>query len=143
VAQKKGREAEPLADQVEPPKEDDVLELDECWTCVRHRLNKRWLWVALRRRTRQVVAFVIGDRSARTCARLWAKISSEYREKQSFSDFWKSYRPVIEQNPTHQQVKKSSGKLAHIERFFGLLHRSWPGTSAGRERPPSQNGCSI
>jgi IS1 family transposase len=123
VAQKKGRRAEPLAEQVKPPEEGDVLELDECWTYVRQRSNKRWLWVALCRRTRQIVAFVIGDRSAKTCARLWAKIPSEYREKQSFSDFWKSYRPVFEQDPTHEQVGKGSGELSHVERFFGLIRQ--------------------
>ena len=60
VAQKKGREAKPLADQVAPAEEGDVLELDEYWTYVRQRSNKRWLWGALCRRTRQIVAFVIG-----------------------------------------------------------------------------------
>ena len=63
---------------------------------VRKRSNKRWLWVALCRRTRQVVAFVIGDRSAKTCARLWSRIPEGYRQGRSFSDFWKSYRPVLE-----------------------------------------------
>jgi IS1 family transposase len=75
------------------------------------------------RRTRQIVAFVIGDRSAKTCARLWAKIPSAYREKQRFSDFWKSYRPVFEEDPTHEQVGKRSGKLSHVERFFGLIRQ--------------------
>jgi DNA-binding transcriptional regulator YdaS (Cro superfamily) len=57
---KRGREAKPLADQVAPAEEGDVLELDEYWTYVRQRSNKRWLWGALCRRTRQIVAFVIG-----------------------------------------------------------------------------------
>ena len=74
LARKKGREADSVADGLRPAEENDVLELDECWTYVRKRSNKRWLWVALCRRTRQVVAFVIGDRSAKTCARLWSRI---------------------------------------------------------------------
>ena len=36
----------------------------------------------------------------------------EYRQAKSFSDFWKSYRPVFEDDPSHQQVGKSSGELA-------------------------------
>jgi IS1 family transposase len=90
-----------VADGLRTAEENDVLELDECWTHVRKRSNKRWLWVALCRRTRQVVAFVIGDRSAKTCARLWSRIPEEYRRGHSFSDFWKSYRPVFEEDPTH------------------------------------------
>ena len=123
MARKKGREADSVADGLRPAEENDVLELDECWTYVQKRSNKRWLWVALCRRTRQVVAFVIGDRSARTCARLWSRIPDGYRQSRSFSDFWKSYRPVFERNPTHQQVGKSSGELAHVERFFGRLRQ--------------------
>ncbi len=79
--------------------------------------------MALCRRTRQVVAFVIGDRSAKTCARLWGRIPESYRRGQSFSDFWKSYRPVFKEDPTHRQVGKSSGELAHVERFFGRLRQ--------------------
>jgi insertion element IS1 protein InsB len=47
-----------------------VLELDELWSFVFKRVNKRWVWIALCRATRQVVAFVIGDRSAKTCRKL-------------------------------------------------------------------------
>jgi insertion element IS1 protein InsB len=46
-----------------------------------------------------------------------------YRQGKSFSDFWKSYRPVFEEEPTHRQVGKSSGELAHVERFFGRLRQ--------------------
>lgn len=55
---------------------DDVLELDEAWSFVAKRKQKRWLWTALCRRTRQIVAFVIGDRSEATCRRLWHAIDS-------------------------------------------------------------------
>ena len=79
--------------------------------------------MALCRRTRQIVAFVIGDRSARTCVRLWNKIPEGYKQKQSFSDFWKSYRPLFETDPTHEQVGKKSGELAHVERFFGRIRQ--------------------
>jgi len=79
--------------------------------------------VALCRRTRQIVAFVIGDRSAKTCARLWGRIPESYRQGRSFSDFWTSYRPVFEDDSSHYQVGKSSGELAYVERFFGRLRQ--------------------
>ena len=34
-----------------------VLELDELWSCIFKRANKRWIWIALCRATRQVVAY--------------------------------------------------------------------------------------
>lgn len=63
------------------------------------RSNKRWLWVAFCWRTRQIVAFVIGDRSARTYVRLWNRILGSFRQAVSFSGFWKSYRPVFQEDP--------------------------------------------
>ncbi len=58
-----------LADTLETVKTDDVLELDELWSFVRTKNDKRWIWVALCRRTRQVVAYFIGDRSEKVVAR--------------------------------------------------------------------------
>jgi hypothetical protein len=86
---KKGREADPLIDGVKLAEGNDILDPDECYAYVRKRSNKRWLKAQLCRRTRQVVAFVIGDRSAITCARLWSQIPEGYRQAKSFSDFWK------------------------------------------------------
>jgi len=57
-----------------PAESEDVLELDEVWSFVFIKTDKYWLWTAICRRTRQIVAFVIGDRSAETCSRLWQKI---------------------------------------------------------------------
>src|SRR5215207_9061634 len=51
-----------------------ALELDELWSFVVKRANKRWVWVALCRATRQVVAYAVGDRSHATCQKLWAAI---------------------------------------------------------------------
>jgi len=49
---------------------DDVLELDEIWSFVRKKDQARWLWTTMCRRTRQIVAFAIGDRSKATCLQL-------------------------------------------------------------------------
>lgn len=39
-----------------------MLELDELWSFVYRKSEKVWVWLALCRKTRQVVAFVTGDR---------------------------------------------------------------------------------
>src|SRR5215210_8005084 len=64
---------------VESPPPTLALELDELWSFVLKRANKRWIWIALCRATRQVVAYVIGDRSAATCKKLWKQIPASYR----------------------------------------------------------------
>jgi len=127
VASKKGGQQPDLSATVEPAKQDDVLELDEAWSYVGQKADKRWLWTAMCRRTRQIVAFVIGDRSAETCARLWAKIPEDYRACRSFSapslsDFWKAYGQVFS-SKTHQQVEKGSGETSHVERFYCTLRQ--------------------
>ena len=38
-----------------------VLELDELWSFVCRKSEKVWVWLALCRESRQVVAFVMGD----------------------------------------------------------------------------------
>lgn len=44
-------------------------ELDELWFFVMEKTNQAWIWIALCRNTRQVVAYAIGDSSQRQAAR--------------------------------------------------------------------------
>jgi transposase-like protein len=48
-----------------PAAADDVLELDEIWSVVQKKAQKRWVWTAMCRRSRQIVAFVTGDPAKR------------------------------------------------------------------------------
>jgi len=106
-----------------PAQPDDTLELDELWSFVAHRQNQRWLWAALCRRTRQIVAFVIGNRREQTCRKLWEQIPEAYRRCHSFSDFWEAYRTVFPQE-THRSVGKATGQTNHIERWNNTLRQS-------------------
>jgi insertion element IS1 protein InsB len=73
---------------VQPAQAGDVLELDEVCSFVGCKKQKRWLWVALNRRTRQIVVYTIGDRSAKSLRRLWHHLPESYRTSHSFSDCW-------------------------------------------------------
>lgn len=101
---------------------DDVLELDETWSFVFKKEYKRWLWTAMCRRTRQMVAFVIGDRSKATCLHLWEALPHEYKTCHSFSDFWAAYREVFPVE-THRCVGKETGETAHMERWNNTLRQ--------------------
>ena len=48
----------------------EALELDEMWTFVGRRRRKVWLWLAVERASRRVVAWVLGRRDAATARRL-------------------------------------------------------------------------
>jgi insertion element IS1 protein InsB len=109
-----------LRDTLLPGQTEDVLELDEVWSFVHDKGQKLWIWTVLCRRTRQILAFVIGDHSQDTCLKLWSRIPDAYRRCQSFSDFWKAYQVLPD---THQQVGKDSGETAHIERWYCTLRQ--------------------
>jgi insertion element IS1 protein InsB len=111
-----------IQETVEEAQEDDVLELDEMCSFVQQKANKRWLWTALCRRTRQIVAFVIGDRSEKTCRKLYQKLPESYRSVRSFSDFWKAYAAVFSKE-THRSVGKETGETAHMERWNNTLRQ--------------------
>lgn len=84
--------------------------------------EQRWIWLALCRKTRQIVAFVIGDRSETTCRKLWEALPHVYRQGTCYTDFWSTYQAVIP-DEQHQPSGKESGETAHIERFNNTLRQ--------------------
>ena len=107
------------------------LELDEMypatsfgalWSFVRCRRNKRWVWIALCKQTRQVVACVVGGRGIATCQKLWRNIPDAYKQGIVFSDFWEAYQAVVP-DEQHQAVGKDSGLTAHVERFNNTIRQ--------------------
>lgn len=101
---------------------NDVLELDELWSFVGSKARQRWMWVALCRRTRQVVAYWIGDRSETSAIHLWEQLPEDYRRCRSFSDKWQAYQHVFD-HKRHRQVNKDEGETNHIERWFNTLRQ--------------------
>ena len=98
------------------------LELDELWSFVLKKTNKRWVWIALCRATRQVVAYFIGDRSAAACRQFWERVPPAYRSGHCYSDFWEAYQKVIAAEQ-HTPCGKDSGQTAHVERWNNTLRQ--------------------
>jgi len=105
-----------------PPAEEEVAELDGLCSFVFEKRRKRWVWLALCRRTRQVVAYAIGNRGEESRRKLWERIPESYREGSSYSDFWESYQKVFPED-RHQAVGKESGQTGHVERWNGTLRQ--------------------
>lgn len=99
-----------------------ILELDELWSFVLKKAHDFWIWIALCRQTRQVVAYAIGDRSKKTCLRLWEAIPEEYRQGHCFTDFWATYAAVTPEEQ-HTAVGKETGETAHVERWNNTLRQ--------------------
>lgn len=108
-----------------PAEGDDVLEMDELVSFVGEKWFKRWLWTAQCRRTRQIIAYAIGDRSSTTARKLWASVPTAYRACPVFTDEFNVY-PVIVPSEQHHPVAKGSGQTNHQERWYNNL-RQWVG----------------
>ena len=89
-------------------------EIDEMWSFLGNKKNKQWIWIAMDARSRQIIAFHVGDRSGESARKLWESIPKSYRDKATFyTDDWQAYKGVIPKE-RHRVVK---GKANHIERF--------------------------
>ncbi len=110
---------------VAPDPEDPtstILELDELWSFVLKKAHDSWIWIALCRKTQQVVAYAVGDRSKQTCQRLWEAIPQEYRQGHCFTDFLSVSASVIPEEQ-HTAVGKETGETAHVERWNKTLRQ--------------------
>jgi len=74
-------------------------------------------------RSRQVIAFHVGNRSRKSAKRLWAKISEAYRQHATFyTDQYVVYTGVIP-SAQHKAISKLARKTNHIERFNNTLRQ--------------------
>ena len=94
----------------------DVLEMDELWSFVLNKGQKRWVWLALCRRTRQIVAFYIGKRDAHAAQQLWQRIDYPYTLCPLYTDTYEAYQAALPERQ-HWPKAKRSGATAHIERW--------------------------
>jgi len=106
-----------------PAQSEDILEVDEMRSFVLEQWQKRWIWTAMCRRTRQIIAYAIGDRSQKTGQLLWERIPVSYKGCQSFSDLWDAYQLVFPPD-THQCIGKGERQTNHMERWYNRLRQS-------------------
>jgi insertion element IS1 protein InsB len=99
------------------------VEADEMASFVQKKANKQWIWIAMDVKTRQVIAFHVGDRSRKSAKRLWAKIPVAYRQHATFyTDQYVVYEGVIPA-AQHRAISKLASKTNHIERFNNTLRQ--------------------
>ncbi len=92
------------------------------WSFVLRRKDKRWIWLAQCRRTRQIVAYAVGDRSEQTCRLLWERVPKSYKKALLYTDFWDAYQKVLP-DEQHEATGKGAGQTCHIERFNNILRQ--------------------
>jgi insertion element IS1 protein InsB len=99
------------------------VEAEEMASFVQKKANKQWIWLAMDAKTRQIIAFHVGDRSRKSFKKLWAMIPKAYRQHATFyTDQDVVYKGVIPA-AQHYPIGKLSRKTNHIERFNNTLRQ--------------------
>ena len=99
------------------------VEADEMASFVQKKANKQWIWLAMDAKTRQIIAFYVGDRSRKSFKKLWAMIPKAYRQQATFyTDQYVVYKGVIPA-AQHYPIGKLARKTNHIERFNNTLRQ--------------------
>jgi insertion element IS1 protein InsB len=99
------------------------VEADEMSSFVQKKANKQWIWIAMDAKSRQVIAFHVGNRSRKSAKRLWAKIPEAYRQYAIFyTDQYVVYTGVIP-SAQHKAISKLARKTNHLERFNNTLRQ--------------------
>ncbi len=105
------------------PKGKLNIECDEAWSFVDNKGNKQWIWLAMDKKTREIVGVYVGDRSEKGARGLWNSLPPVYRQcAVCHTDFWTSYQKVLPEL-RHKAVGKETGKTNHIERFNNTMRQ--------------------
>jgi len=97
-------------------------ELDEMWSFVGNKKNKKWIWIAQCRATRQVIAFHVGGRGKKDAKMFWEKIPEFIQKKGYFySDDWDAYKGVF--TTDRHYYSKQKKETNHLERLNNTIRQ--------------------
>ncbi len=89
-------------------------------TYVRHKGYGLWVWLALCRHSRRVLAYYVGDRSTTSARRLWKRLPLPVRESALIhTDRWAAYLRVVPPGRHRCQGKPTN----HVERFNNTMRQ--------------------
>lgn len=91
------------------------------WSFVQSKKQPVWLWIALCRRTKQVVSYHLGKRDEQSFDEFYHKIPPAYAGCKSTSDGFQIYKKISKY--WHTGGKKKNGKTAQVEAFNTILRQ--------------------
>ncbi len=87
-----------------------TLEVDEMWSYVGNKKNQQWLWLVMEAKSRQIIAFHIGDRSKKSGEMLMKKLPEEIKKKPSFIQIISQFITRSSHLSNTSQLAKDPGK---------------------------------
>ncbi|MFH1642572.1 MAG: IS1 family transposase [Nanoarchaeota archaeon] len=121
MAKKKAKSITDFSKSLMPAKTGDILELDEQWSFYQSKKTQIWLWIALCRRTKQVITFYLGDRTIKSFDGFYNEIPPEYAAGFSRSDKWQGYKRI--HSWYHKRCHKKEGETNNVEGFNNILRQ--------------------
>jgi insertion element IS1 protein InsB len=91
------------------------------WSFVQSKAQRVWVWVALCRRTKQVVAYHLGGRTKKDFKEFYLKLPIDYANFLSTSDGFKAYKEL--KICGHSMGKKKQGRTSQVEAFNTILRQ--------------------
>ena len=102
-----------------------VIEIDEMWHYLQKKKRKIWLWIAIDRDTREVLAWEVGSRGAKSLKRLLRKLSHVSCNYYA-TDKWKIYKKLLPKEK-HLASKKETQAIesvnATVRHYLARFHR--------------------
>ena len=97
--------------------DDSEAEIDEMWRYVGCKSNKRWLWHAIDRETRKVLAYVFGERQDRVFLEL-KRLLEPFGINRFYPDDWEAYERNLDPEQ-HIIGKRNTQKIERAGRGAG------------------------
>ena len=111
----------PFSSSLAPARTSDIIEYDELWSFVVSKAQRIWIWIALCRRTKQVVAYYLGDRTKESFGIFYNKVPLGYANCLSTSDGFEVYKVLKIYG--HSMGKKKQGRTSQVEAFNTVLRQ--------------------
>ena len=111
----------PFSQSLAPARANDIVEYDEIWSFVLSKAQRIWIWIALCRRTKQVVAYHLGNRDKISFQAFYNKLPIEYANCLSTSDGLEVYKVLKIYG--HSMGKKKEGRTSQVEAFNTILRQ--------------------
>jgi insertion element IS1 protein InsB len=93
----------------------------EMWSFVKQKTNKQWVWIAMDKQTRQIMAFHVGDRRRESAKQLWANLPEVYRTQAMFyTDQYDAYTGVIPAE-RHKAITKDGVSANRLHGFGRVI----------------------
>ena len=95
------------------------------WSFVGKKRHKVWIWLAMERTGRKIIAWATGNRGVKTARKLWKALPEAYQKKaQFFTDSWKAYKKILPKK-RHTELVHQTNHIESLIILSGSGARYW------------------